>query len=59
MLCEKFSTKSWLNCIKDERSHRVSTDDYDCHSENTERNDESEEMSWVELILRSYDLVAY
>jgi hypothetical protein len=38
---QKFSTESWSNCTKDERSHRVSTDDYDCHSADTERNDES------------------
>jgi hypothetical protein len=37
MICEKFSTESWSNCIKDKRSHKVSTDDYDCHSENTEK----------------------
>jgi hypothetical protein len=38
---QKFSTESWSDCTKDERSHRVSTDDYDCHSADTERNDES------------------
>ena len=40
MICEKFSIESWSNCMKDERSHKVSTDDYDCHSANTERSDE-------------------
>jgi hypothetical protein len=34
---QKFSTESWSNCTKDERSHRVSTDDYDCHSADTEK----------------------
>ncbi len=45
MICKKFSTESWSNCTKDERSHRVSTDDYNCHSVNTERSDESEETA--------------
>ncbi len=45
MICEKFSTKSWSNCTEDERSHRVSTDDYDCHSANTERNSELKETA--------------
>ncbi len=40
MICEKFSTKSWSDHIKDERSHRVSTDDYDYCSADTEENDE-------------------
>jgi hypothetical protein len=49
-ISEKFSTESWSNCTKDERSHRVSTDDYDCHSADTERNDESEETAvlWLQ-----------
>jgi hypothetical protein len=38
---EKFSTESWSNCTKDERSHRVSTDDYDSHSADTEKK-------WIE-----------
>jgi hypothetical protein len=37
---QKFSTESWSNCTEDERSHRVSTDDYDSHSADTERNSE-------------------
>ncbi len=45
MICKKFSTESWSDCIKDERSHRVSTDDYDCHSADIERSDESEETA--------------
>ena len=31
--------------MKDERSHRVSTDDYDCHSADIEENDESKETA--------------
>ena len=45
MICEKFSTESWSDHMKDERSHKVSTDDYDCCSANTERSDESEETA--------------
>jgi len=39
MICEKFSTESWSDCTEDERSHRVSTDDYGSYSADTERND--------------------
>jgi len=45
MICKKFSTESWSNCTEDERSHRVNTDDYDSHSADTERNDESKETA--------------
>jgi len=31
--------------MKDEGSHRLSTDDYDCHSADTERSDESEKTA--------------
>jgi len=50
MICEKFSTESWSNCITDERSHRVSTDDYDCHSANIKENDESKKTAvlWLQ-----------
>jgi len=33
--------------MKDERSHRVSTDDYGCSSTDTERNDESEKTAVI------------
>jgi len=45
MICKKFSTESWLNHIKDERSHRVSTDNYDYHLADTEENSESEKTA--------------
>jgi len=45
MICKKFSTESWSNYMKDERSHRVNTDDYDCCSANTEKNSESEKTA--------------
>ena len=45
MICKKFSTKSWSNHIKDKRSHRVSTDDYDCHSADTEKNSKLKETA--------------
>ena len=45
MICKKFSTESWSNHIKDERSHRVSTDDYDCHSADRKENDELKETA--------------
>jgi len=56
MICKKFSTKSWSNCIKDEESHRVSTDDYDYHSANTERSDESKETAVLWLQERRQNL---
>ncbi len=56
MICKKFSTESWSNCMKDERSHRVNTDDYDCHSANTEENDESEETAVLWLQERRQNL---
>jgi len=44
-ICKKFSTESWSDHTEDERSHRVSTDDYGCHSADTERNDELKETA--------------
>ena len=55
-ICEKFSTESWSDCTEDERSHRVSTDDYGSHSAGTERNDESEETAVIWLQERRQDL---
>jgi len=31
--------------MKDERSHRVSTDDYNCHSADTKKSNELEETA--------------
>ncbi len=59
MICEKFSTESWSNCIKDERSHKVSTDDYDCHSENTEKDSKSKETAVLWLQERRQDLTKF
>ncbi len=42
--------------MKDERSHRVSTDDYDCHSANTEKNSELKETAVLWLQERRQDL---
>jgi len=56
MICKKFSTESWSNCTKDERSHRVSTDDYDSHLADTERNSELEETAVLWLQERKQDL---
>jgi hypothetical protein len=35
----KVQYRKLIRLYKDERSHRVSTDDYDCHSADTEEND--------------------
>jgi hypothetical protein len=43
MICKSSVQKA--DQIVDERSHRVSTDDYDCHSANTERSDELKETA--------------
>jgi hypothetical protein len=58
-ICKKFSTKSWSDHMKDERSHRVSTDDYNCHSADTEKtvnqkrqqsyNFKKEDKIWLNL----------
>jgi len=49
MICKKFSTESWSNCIKDERSHKVNTDDYNCHSEGTEEDSELKKTATIWL----------
>jgi hypothetical protein len=41
----KVQYRKLIRLYKDERSHRVSTDDYDCHSADTERNDELKETA--------------
>jgi hypothetical protein len=46
-ICKKFSTESWSDCTEDERSHRVNTDDYDCHSAGTERSNKSKDSSLI------------
>ncbi len=56
MICKKFSTESWSDCTEDERSHRVSTDDYDCHSADTEENSELKETTVLWLQERRQDL---
>ena len=50
MICEEFSAKSKSNCLKDEESHRVSTDDYDCHSAGTEKDGKLKETTvlWLQ-----------
>ena len=55
-ICEKFSTESWSNHMKDKRSHRVSTNDYDCHSANTEENDKLKKTAVLWLQERRQDL---
>ncbi len=47
MICKKFSTKSWSNCTEDEKSHRVSTDDYDCHLADIKEDSESEKTAVI------------
>ncbi len=42
--------------MKDERSHKVSTDDYGCSSTGTERNDELKETAVIQLQERRQDL---
>ncbi len=42
--------------MKDERSHRVNTDDYDCHSADTEKSSESEETAVLWLQERRQNL---
>ncbi len=42
--------------MKDERSHRVNTDDYDSYSADTERNDELKETAVLWLQKRRQDL---
>ncbi len=59
MICEKFSTESWSNCMKDERSHKVSTDDYDCCSASTEKDSESEETAVIWLQERRQSLTKF
>ncbi len=56
MICEKFSTESWSNCMKDKRSHRVSTDDYDCHSADTEKDSELKKTAIIQLQERKQGL---
>ena len=55
-ICKKFSTESWSNCTENERSHRVSTDDYDCHSADTEKSSKSEETAVLWLQERRQNL---
>jgi len=56
-ICEKFSTESWSNHTEDERSHRVSTDDYGSHSAGTERNSELKETAVLWLQERRQSLL--
>ncbi len=59
MICEKFSTESWSNYTEDERSHRVSTNDYDCHSADTEEDSELKETAVIQLQERRQDLTKF
>jgi len=42
--------------MKDERSHRVNTDDYNCHSADTEKDSELKETAVIQLQERRQDL---
>ncbi len=46
-ICKEFSVKSRSNCLKDEESHRVSTDDHYCYLTDAEREDQSEETAVI------------
>ncbi len=59
MIYEKFSIESWSNCTEDERSHRVSTNDYDCCSADTEKNSELKETAVIWLQERRQDLTKF
>jgi len=59
MICKKFSTESWSDCIEDEKSHRVNTDDYDCHSTDTEEDSELKETAVIWLQERRQDLTKF
>jgi len=45
--------------MKDERSHRVSTDNYDYHSANTEEDSELKETAVIQLQERRQDLTKF
>jgi len=45
--------------MKDERSHRVSTDDYDYHSADTEEDSELKETAVIQLQERRQDLTKF
>jgi len=45
--------------MKDERSHRVSTDDYDCHSTDTDEDSELKETAVIQLQERRQDLTKF
>jgi len=49
MICEEFSAKSRSNCLKDEESHRVSTDDHNCCLTDAERNSQLKETAVIQL----------
>ncbi len=59
MICKKFSIKSWSDYTEDERSHRVSTDDYDCCSASTKENNESKKTAVLWLQERRQDLTKF
>ena len=45
--------------MKDERSHEVSTDDYNCHLTDTEEDSESEETAVIWLQERRQNLTKF
>jgi len=45
--------------MKDERSHRVSTNDYDCCSADTEKDSELKETAVIQLQERRHDLTKF
>jgi len=47
MICEEFSAKSKLNCLKDKESHKVSTDDHDCCLIDAEKDDQLKEAAII------------
>jgi len=59
MICKKFSTKSWSDYTENERSHRVSTDNYDCCSANTEEDSELKKTAVIWLQERRQNLTKF
>ncbi len=45
--------------MKDKRSHRVSTDNYDCHSANTEEDSKLKETAVIQLQERRQSLTKF
>jgi len=49
MICKEFSAKSEPDCLKDEKSHKVSTDDHDCCLTGAEKDGQLKEAAVIQL----------